>query len=342
MRFIKISFVSATIMFFTIFSGAGHAQQPMPKKSGFGGYVELLGAYFSSDSQLNTDNDNRRTDSLDDSGKRVSSYRVLPLGLVNYTFAEARTQLYLGILPENVAQGQFQVEGGVRHWLENGTQLRAAFIPITPFQAKTWEDPFVVGQKRSKTDVESYGLKVAAETIFGTGLNLKYGFATRNVDDEKSGTFLSSLPGSTLTPQDLNDIDRDANFHRLTAEYAFRINAKMRLKPGLRYTRGDADGNANSFNALRPELTFSYFGNPFQLSVNAFVRFEDYDDNHPVFDKTRHDDAYGLFAILGYRDPFGLKKFRIDWFNFISRNDSNINFYESTSYGTALGFGYTF
>ncbi len=318
------------------------AQKPLPKESGFSGYIELLGAYISTNSQLNTDNKNERTDSLDKSGERVSKVRPLPLGLIAYTFSELRTQLFLGVLPEAVVQGQFQVEAGVRHDLTDGTSLRASAIPITPFEEETWEDPFVVGQKRKETDITSYGFKLAAENIRASGIGLEYRWIQQKIDNEKSGTFLISQPGSPLAPEDLDDLKRDSKSHRLSAEYPFELMPRMSLKPILRYTREDAEGNANSFHALTTQLSFSYFGDQFQAFVNGIVKGEWYDDTHPVFDKTRRDFNLGLFAILGYKEPFGLKNFRIDWLNGFFMSNSNINFYESTNYITALGIAYNF
>ena len=318
------------------------AQEPPPQKSGFSGYLEILGAYISTNSQLNTDSDNKKTDSLDESGERVGKIRPFPLGLIRYTFAEKRTHLFLGVLPENVAQGQFQVEAGARHVLSNGTGLRASIIPLTPIEQKTWEDPFVVGQDRKRTDINSFGVKLAAENILGSNLTLKYGWVRQTIDDEKSGTFLLSQTGSFLTPDDLEDLDRDAHFHRITAEYSFQIGPRMMLKPILRYTRGDAKGDANSFHALTPQLSYLYFGKQLQASVNVSVTPEWYDKTHPVFDKTRRDINPGLFAILGYKDPFGFKKFRIDWFNAVFNSNSNIDFYDSSSFITAIGIGYSF
>jgi hypothetical protein len=323
-------------------AGLTVAQEPMPTESGFSGYIEILGAYISTNSQLNTDSDNKKTDSLDTSGERVNKFKPLPIGLIRYTFAEQRTQLFLGVLPENVAQGQFLVEAGARHILSNGTGLRASVIPLTPIAQKTWEDPFVVGQDRQRTDIDSYGFKLAAEDIMGSGLTVKYGWVRQTIDDEKSGTFLLSQPNSFLAPGDLDDLDRDAHFHRLTTEYSFQIGRRMRLTPILRYTRGDADGDANSFHSLRPELSFIYFGNHLQASVNISANAEWYDSKHPVFDKTRHDFNPGLFAVMGYKNPFGFKNFRIDWFNAFFKSNSNIDFYESSNFITAMGLGYTF
>ena len=323
-------------------AGLTVAQEPLPTVSGFSGYIEILGAYISTNSQLNTDSDNKKTDSLDTSGERVNKFRPLPLGLLRYTFADIRTQLFVGVLPENMAQGQFLVEAGARHILPNGTGLRASVIPLTPIAQKTWEDPFVIGQNRQRTDIDSYGFKLAAETILGTGLTVKYGWVRQTLNDEKSGTFLLSQPGSLLTPDDLDDLDRDAHFHRLTTEYSFQISRRMRLTPILRYTRGDADGDANSFHALTPQLSFLYFGNQLQASVNVSAKAEWYDSKHPVFDKTRHDFSPGLFAIMGYKNPFGFKNFRIDWFNAFFKSKSNIDFYESSNFITAVGLGYRF
>ena len=84
-------------------AGLTVAQEPMPTESGFSGYIEILGAYISTNSQLSTDSDNKKTDSLDTSGERVNNFRPLPLGLIRYTFADIRTQLFMGVLPENVA-----------------------------------------------------------------------------------------------------------------------------------------------------------------------------------------------------------------------------------------------
>jgi len=330
------------ILFCFLIQIPAYAQQPLPRESGFAGYVEILGAYISTNSQLNTDGKNKQTDSLDKSGDRVGKIRPFPLGLISYTLADIRTQLYLGVLPENVAEGQFQVETGARHDLTDGTSLRAAFIPVTPIKQETWEDPFVVGQDRDRTDINSYGLKLAAENILGSGFSLKYGWARQLINNERSGEFLLSQPGSTLLPADLADLDRDANYHRLSTEYSYRLAPRMRLKPILRYTRGAADGDANSFHELAPQLSFLYFGDQLQAALNASVKGAWHDATHPVFDKTRRDYDFGLLAILGYKEPFGRRDFRVDWFSGAFKQTSNINFYESTTFLTALGLGYEF
>jgi hypothetical protein len=330
------------ILFYFLNNIPAYGQQPLPRESGFAGYIEILGAYTSTNSQLNADRQNEQTDSLDKSGDRVGIFRPFPLGLISYTFADIRTQLYFGILPENVAQGQILFEAGVRHDLKNGTSLLASVIPISPIDRETWEDPFVVGQDRDRTDIDTWGLRLAADNIMGSGFNLRGGFLRQQVKNERSGEFLLLQPASLLTLDDLDDLDRDSYNYRLTAQYSFRLASRLRLLSILRYTRGDAEGDANSFHGLAPQLSLQYFGNQLQTALNATVNREWYDKSHPVFDKTRKDFNMGLFTILGYKDPFGWKNFRIDWINGAFKQNSNIDFFESSSYLTALGIGYMF
>lgn len=314
----------------------------MPRESGFSGYIEPFLVYTSSNSQLNTVSGNRRTDSLDKSGDRVGRLRPFPLGLISYTFADIRTQLYLGILPENVAEGQILFEAGVRHDLTDGTILRASVLPISPLDQETWEDPFVVDQDRDKTGVASWGLKFIADNIMGSGLNLRTGMIRRKVNNERSGEFLFSQPGSLLTTADLEDLERDSYDYRLTAQYAMRLTPRVRLLPIVRYVRSAAEGNANSYHGLAPQLSLQYFTRQLQAALNVTFDREWYDDEHPVFDKARDDYSLGLFAIVGYRNPFGWKGFRIDWIGGASKQNSNIEFFESSSFLTGLGLGYIF
>ena len=101
--FHEYTYLIIILVFFSVVqSYPAEAQQPLPRESGFSGYIEILGAYTSTNSQLNTDSQNEKTGSLDRSGDRVGKFRPFPLGLLSYTFADIRTQLYIGILPENL------------------------------------------------------------------------------------------------------------------------------------------------------------------------------------------------------------------------------------------------
>ena len=335
-------YIVAAIIWVILTTGLASAQGPIPRESGFSGYIEVLGAYISTDSQLNTDNENKITQSLDGPGERTGNLRALPLGLIGYTFAEQRTQVFLGALPENVSRGRFQVEVGARHELADGTELRASMVPWTPIEQETWEDPFVVGRGRERTDVSTLGAKFEARRIIDSPWTVKYDWLQNDVDAERSGTFLLSQQARGLRADDLSTLDRDADRHRVSAEYAFKITPKSRLTPIVEYTYADASGDAYSYQALSPKLSYIYFSGSLQASITASFESSWYDGTHPVFDETREETQLGIFAILGYKNPFGFKDFRVDWFSGYFNNSANIDFYDSSSFVTAVGLGYVF
>ena len=211
------------------------AQLPGPPEGGFSGFVTVLTGYVSGKSQFSTDGENRETSSLNSSGQTVDSFVVAPLFELAYAVADWRTQVYVGLPIENIREGTFfQQEVGVRHWLEDGTRLTAAFLPWPVIAQKTWQDPFVTGEGRERTDVDALGFKLDADRIARTNFGLRYRFVHRSIDDEDSGAFLRDLPGSTLTEGDVRDLRRDADTHQGTLSYARPIGRGLLLRPALR------------------------------------------------------------------------------------------------------------
>lgn len=315
---------------------AGGAQAaPLPAVSGWSGYFLPFVGHVSTDSQFNTDADNAQTDSLHARGRDSGRTRVLPLGLVSYTFAPQRAQVYFGIPPQNVAEGFFQVELGVRHQLANGVGLRAAWLPLASLDNETWSDPFVSGRPRQTSDQQARGAKLAVEDLFG-GMALRYEWLRRTVDEERSGEAL----GLDWASREL--LRRDARAHRYTLEYAWRVAPGLTLLPALRYERERADGAALSFDGWRPQMTLFWRGGPHQASVSVFHESRRYDAPHPVYGQTRDDRGYGVVLGYGHREPFHLKNWRADVYLVGARDDSNLDFYDRRSLIAAVGVGYSF
>ena len=318
------------------------AQQRAPTASGISGFLTVMPGYVSSESQFNTDGENRRTNNLDNSGNSVSEFVPILLGEVRYSFADIRTQPYLGVPIENIREGTFFPELGVRHWLPDGTRLSAALYwqPFLP--PKTWEDPFVVGERRKRTDADSYGFKLGADNLLGSGFGLRYEFARNDVDDEDSGQFLAGQPGSTLTGGDLDNLERDADYHRVTPSYRFAITDRWALIPAFRYTLGDADGGSNSFGAYRPEIGLVYDDERLLVSLNLLYEHFDYGKDNPIFGEERDEDAVSAVLNAVYRQPFGLAGVSLNTLALATDGDSDITFYDNRAALVGLGATYSF
>jgi hypothetical protein len=295
-----------------------------------------------SKSQFNTDGENRETRNLDNSGNSVSNGVPIVLGEIHYSFADVRTQLYAGVPIDNIREGTFFPEIGARHWLADGTRLSGALLwqPLMP--PKTWQDPFVVGERRHRTDADSYGAKLGADNVAGSRVGLRYEFARNDLEQEESGRFLFAQPGSTLDEGDLDNLRRDADYHRFTINYSLPISEAWSLIPAFRYTLGDAKGGSNSFHAYRPEIGLVYNAQPFLVSLNLLYERFDYRRDNPIFGEERDEDDWTAVLNAVWRQPWGLESFSLNALGLVTEGDSDITFYDNRTALLGLGATYSF
>ncbi|MCG8632415.1 MAG: DUF2860 domain-containing protein, partial [Desulfobacterales bacterium] len=244
---------------------------------------------------------------------------------------------------ENIVEGSFLLEVGIQQKLSGGTVLSAAYIPQIPgLDNEVWTDPYLLGSDRSETDRDSQAFRVAAESIFGSPLTLKYGFGTQDVDNDQAGLYLSQQPGSTLTTQDLQSLKRSGDFHQAQALYAIPLGERTTLQPGLIYTRGEADGDANSFNRYGGQLSLTTSVDRCRFFSTLSISRAEYDESNPVFGKTREEWAYGAIIGAGYMAPFGYEDFMVNLYTGFTKEDSNISFYDSTAIIGGIGLTWMF
>ena len=255
---------------------------------------------------------------------------------VNYTL-ESRTQLFLGRELVDAVRFDFTQQAGVRQELADRSDISAAFV-FSGIPTKVWEDPFVEGQKRSKTDRNSTGLRLGYGRILGSQAHVQYTYREIDIDDERSGQFL----GLTAAEQKL--LKRDGDQHQLRLGYQFDLGDKESLIPELVYTKDDRDGDAVSAETWGVQLTYAKAGERFNLGLTGSYDSADYDKRHPIYGKTREDDSWGVGGTLF--DKSLLRALGKDWWATATaayyEGDSNINFYDSTLWTMGVGVMYRF
>ena len=314
--------------------------EPDPFSPGFSGYLQPMVGVGYSKSLSEVSDKNERIDSLDQGARSETDFVPMLLWAMGYTLDNAATRFYAGTPEQNILEGTFFLELGIQQKLSNGTVLSAAYIPDIPgLDDEVWTDPFLLGANRSETDRDAQAFRIGAESIFGSPFTLRYGFGTEDIDDDQAGVYLSQQPGATLTAQDLQSLKRSGDYHQIEMRYDLPIGEMTALQPGLAYTRGDADGDANSFDRFRAQVSLTRsMGRLFFFSTLSLSRAA-YDLRHPVFDETRKDWAYGALVGAGYTAPFGWENFMANCYTGFNRKDSNIGFYDAT--GAFFGIGLT-
>jgi hypothetical protein len=299
----------------------------IPKESGFGGFVMVGGAVSRVKSNLIAGNDfgdvgEKNIDSIfDEPDGRTRGSPVVNFN-IHYTFAEARTQIFLGNRLEDLIRYDLTTQLGVRHEFSKAGTLGASFV-FSAIPTEVWKDPYLENQSRKETDRDSRGVRLNWQRIFGTPLRLQYTYRDIDIDKERSGeTFLPSNEAKRLR--------RDGDSHSIDGFYAFRFGGRHTLVPSLGYERENLDGSAVSNDRYEIQLTHTYAGERFAFATNLGYEKAKYDKRNPIYGKTQDDDRYGGSFTVFYDRLFGAKQWigvgGVGYF----KNDSNIDFYEAS------------
>ena len=329
----KTNFLTIAVLTSMLLLGANLATalDPIPKESGFGGFIRPGVSYLNYKSNmvasfLGYDLSEKKTNSLDDSPDSESTGIVLVPFSLQYTFAGTRTQLFLGTDLTDLIRFDLTQQFGVKQEIGNLGLLQGGIL-FSSIPAKVWKDPYVVDKNRKDTKRTSNGARLAWDRIGGSQLQLQYTYRKIDVSSEKSGDFLG------LTGAEKNLLKRDGDRHVGEAVYRFRFGKKHTLNPAFIYTFDDRDGDAMKNDAYDFQLTYGYNGDTFKFTGNASIGWADYDDKNPIYDKKQDDDRYGIQGVLYYENPWSWSLFGSDPMNFFvnaafAETNSNIDFYD--------------
>ena len=193
--------------------------------------------------------------------------------------------------------------------------------------SEVWRDPYLINTSRKETREYNYGIRFAFEEILGSGFNFSYAFSRVDVNVDDIG-------------DRFNDLERDGYIHNAGAEYDFKLGKTMALSPGFELSIGDIDGEANAYTGSQFGLGFRKFSNSYMLMLKATIGWDDYDDKHPVFSKTRNDTNYSVFGMFTRSDLFGQDFLFATLMAGYRYRDSNIGFLNAQTFlsGAMIGF----
>jgi uncharacterized protein YxeA len=224
------------------------AIQPIPEEDGFSGFVNVGAAYMrvKSNTIAGTkffDIGDDRVDSVFSSPGSEEIVTPLVNGELKYTWADSRTQLFLGNGISDWLRFDFTMAAGLRQEVGDAGVAELSYL-FSGMPTKVWKDPYVNGAKRDDTDRNSNGARLGWSKIMGTNAHLRYSYRDIDVDNEQSGTFL----GLSAANQSL--LERDGTEQQVEFLYVFQLAENQWLAPTLYYTYMDLDGEAMK-NAVR-------------------------------------------------------------------------------------------
>ena len=301
------------------------AVNPAKKSEGFSGRISAGAGFMTSTDQLKTTDENKRIDSL--SGDADWYDKFMPLALFNleYTFAESGRQVYFGT-PMELSGPPGLSLGFVQPFSDDS---RLDISVFTHLFSEVWRDPYLINADRKETREYNYGARFAYQQILGTGFGLSYAWSRRDVNVDDIG-------------DRFNDLERDGYIHNTEVEYVFRLGDTMSLSPDFKLSIGDLDGEANAYTGYQFGLGFQKFSKAYLLMLKAAIGWDDYDDKHPIFSKTRNDTNYSVFGMLTRSDLFGQDYLFGTLMAGYRYRDSNIGFLEAQTFLSGAMIGIEF
>lgn len=235
------------------------------------------------------------------------------------------TKLYLnGKAPIEEAGGFAMSLGATHAFTQAGTTDFAIFL--TPFD-RVYKNPYLTETIRESTSSARFGAKAGLDGMFGTGLSLSAVYMSHDVDEDVIGQ---------LEP----DLARDGAVYALVVGYELVATPTWGLQPRLTVSKGDYDGESNSYARGRIELAGRWSRERLTLLPQVFYSHAVHDRIDPVFAETRRTDNYGAMLIASYAQPFGLENWALQGLAGYARGESNITFYDTEAMSAAVFMSY--
>ncbi|MFM5164945.1 DUF2860 family protein [Aeromonas rivipollensis] len=319
-------------------ANAAHADLgEIPRESGWSGF--LLGGVnvvsYESNFYAGDDNHSR----INDLGSPDSESGMTPLinADIRYTFADTRTQVFLGNLIQDAVRFDFTQQLGLRQ--EMGDKgIVATSLVFNAMPVELWSDPFATGVDRSATDVKSKGVRFAWDKIWGSNF---YGTLTSrevDLDEERSGQQYDQSHGTNYAAM----LDRNGKVHDMALSYQFHFGGNQLLEPAILYKQARLDGSAESFDNTGLQLTYAKRGPQWSIVSNLYAGKRKYDEANPLFGQRADADEFAINGTFFWHNLFGVKALAATFTAAYSGADSDIDFYDTQATRFSTGLLYNF
>jgi hypothetical protein len=320
------------------------AIDPIPSTPGWRGFVVVGGGY--ADLRSNTVAGNNLIDigqptisSVAQRPRSDNTFYPVVTGEINYTFGNG-WQAFFGTALEDAITLDGVTQLGARKDLGSVGIVQGGLL-FSGIPTQVWEDPYAEGVRRQDTDRDSTGLRLQWDRILGTGFELTFSYRDISIDTERSGEGVKSVACAAAC-RDL--LRRDGDQYHFDASYLFRLGQGQRhlVRPMLRYTIDDRDGEAISGDSYRLQLSYVFLGQGYTVASNIAYGSSSMDARNPIFGARTDTDGVVVESTLFYRLPFESGRWQAVGSVLWGEGDSNVAFHDTELFMITAGVMYRF
>lgn len=305
----------------------------IPKESGWSGF--LLGGVnvINYKSNFYSGDDSNKLNHRWDQSDSNSSANPLLNADIRYTFADYRTQVFLGNLVQDAIRFDFTQQLGIRQEIGNKGVFAGSFV-FNIMPTEQWSDPFAIGVDRQSTDIKSTGVRFTWDRIWGSNFYGNLTSRSVKVDEEHSGEQLDAVTAAKL--------NRNGKMHAMEFSYQWHLVSEQTLEPAFIYRQANLDGRAHSYKSHGVQLTYAKRAPHWSVVSNAYLGQTEYDEANPIFNQHSNSDEFALTGTLFWHRLFGIAPLTATLTVGYSKSDSKISFYDSEATLFSTGVLYNF
>jgi hypothetical protein len=323
---------------------AAMAIEPIPSTPGWRGFVVVGAGYV--DLESNTVAGNNLIDigqpTISSVTQRPSSddtFHPVVTGEINYTF-NGGWQAFFGTSLEDAVTLDGVTQLGVRKDLGSAGILQGGFL-FSGIPTQVWEDPYAEGVRREETDRDSTGLRLQWDRVLGSAFELTFSYRDISIDTERSGEGVTSV-ACDASCQEL--LRRDGDQYSFDVSYLYRLGEGQRhlVRPMVRYTIDDREGEAISSDGYRLQLSYIFLGQGYTVASNLVYGGSSHDARNPIFGARTDADGIAVDTTLFYRLPIESGRWQAVGSVLWGESDSDVAFHDNEIFMVSLGVMYRF
>jgi hypothetical protein len=277
--------------------------------------------------------------SVNDAPRSDDAVHPIVTGEVNYTF-ENRWQAFFGTAIEDAVTLDGVTQLGVRKDMGGPGVLQVGYV-FSGIPTQSWEDPYAEGVEREETDRDSNGVRVQWDRILGSGFQSTFTYRDVSIERERSGQGVLSVSCNAAC-QDL--LRRDGDQYSFDVSYLYKLGEGSRhlLRPLVRYTTNDRDGEAMSGDAYRLQLSYIFLGQGYTVASNVAYGSTSQDARNPIFGVKTDADLFAVDTTVFYRLPIASGRWQAVGSVLWGEEDNDVRFHNNEVFSISLGAMYRF
>ena len=323
---------------------AAMAIEPIPTTPGWRGFV-VLGAGYT-DLTSNTVAGNNLIDigqptinSVTQRPQSDDAFLPVVTGEINYTFGGG-WQAFFGTSLEDAVTLDGVTQLGARKDLGSAGIVQGGLL-FSGIPTQVWEDPYAEGVPRDETDRDSAGVRLEWDRILGSAFDVTFSYRDISIDTERSGEGVTSVTCDAAC-RDL--LVRDGDQYSFDVSYLYRLGEGQRhlVRPMVRYTIDDRDGEAISSDSYRLQLSYIFLGQGYTVASNLAYVSSSFDARNPIFGARTDTDGLVVDTTLFYRLPIESGRWQAVGSVLWGEGDSDVAFHDNEIFMISAGVMYRF